>query len=362
MKTEQAQASIEAHFRRLVQKNANLHNAYLLVQSDKLGIRLELAEGTTGGMPAHARQPYCMASVSKLFTSVLIGMLFEQGLLSYEDPISKYLDSGLLDRLHVHKGTDYTHDIRIKHLLNHKSGLPCFLEDKPKQGKSILDLLLGEPSRLWTPQAMIEWSKAHLKAHFPPGQGFHYTDTGYHLLGLIIENVTARPFHEALHHYLFEPLGMKHSSFFRKEPIERSEYPLAHLYVRNTNITDYNSLSLLYAGGGLVSTSQDMHVFMKALVHHRLLAASTIELMKKDCGRFFPGIDYGYGVMMFKHVPLIMPAKYQVWGNAGSTGSFMFYHPALDTYIIGSLNHFRYHQKGIRLMLHVIGQLHKCAG
>jgi D-alanyl-D-alanine carboxypeptidase len=74
------------------------------------------------------------------------------------------------------------------------------------------------------------------------------------------------------------------------------------------------------------------------------------------------GIDYGYGMMKIRTVPVVMPAKFNCWGNAGSTGSFMFYHPALDAYLIGSLNQFRYHSKGIRFMLRVIDRLVKNVG
>lgn len=84
--------------------------------------------------------------------------------------------------------------------------------------------------------------------------------------------------------------------------------------------------------------------------------------MKDWAGYFsfqFIGIDYGYGLMSFKSIPIIMPAKYQAWGNIGSTGSFMFYHPALDTYLIGNLNQFGYHSKGVRLMFKVIDILSK---
>jgi len=58
--------------------------------------------------------------------------------------------------------------------------------------------------------------------------------------------------------------------------------------------------------------------------------------------------------------PLLMPKKYNVWGNAGSIGSFMFYHPAMDIYLIGNLNRFRYASKGIRLMFKMIDILSKC--
>ncbi|MGF7050068.1 D-alanyl-D-alanine carboxypeptidase [Paenibacillus sp. DS2015] len=348
-------------FRKTVHKDPRIYNAYMLVHSDKLGIHWNRAEGSTGSMTANTQQPYFIASIGKLFTAVLIGLFVEQELLSYEDTLSTYLDQDLLQDLHIFKGTDYTHDIQIKHLLNHTSGLNCFIEDQPKQGKSLLDLVFDEPSHFWTPQAVIQWSKEHLRSHFPPGKGFHYSDTGYNLLGLIIEKITSQPFHEVLRHTLFEPLEMKHSYLsHHSKSTTPSEYPMAQFYGRNINITDYTSLSISYAGGGIVSTNEDLLKFMKALVHHEILREDTLADMKKDWAKFFIGIDYGYGIMNYKTVPLFMPKRYNVWGNAGSTGTFMFYHPVMDTYLIGGLNHFRYNRKGIRLMLKTIDILAKC--
>jgi D-alanyl-D-alanine carboxypeptidase len=64
--------------------------------------------------------------------------------------------------------------------------------------------------------------------------------------------------------------------------------------------------------------------------------------------------------MRFKPMFLLMPGKYSSWGNAGSTGSFLFYHPATDAYLIGSLNQFRYNRKGIKLMFKAIDILLQC--
>jgi len=63
--------------------------------------------------------------------SVLIGILVEKAKISYEDHVYSYIDHDLLHNLHVYKGKEYTNDIKIKHLLNHTSGLNCFIEDKP---------------------------------------------------------------------------------------------------------------------------------------------------------------------------------------------------------------------------------------
>lgn len=360
MNIEKAQTLIEGRFRNKVQKDPKIHNAYLLVHSEKFGVHLNIAEGSTNNMPANENQPYFIASIGKLFTSVLAGILTEQGKISYENTISQYLDNDLLHNLHVYKGKDYTNQIRIKHLLNHTSGLNDYFEDKPKQGESMLDMILSEPSRFWTPQEVVQWSKEHLKSHFPPGKGFHYSDTGYHILGLIIEKITSMPFHAALKHHIFQPLGMKHSYLAHySEPLGKSDYPVADVYIRNINVTQYRSLSVDYAGGGIVATSEDLLKFIEALVKHVIIREDTFEKMK-DWAKFSIGIDYGYGLMNFKTIPILMPKKYNVWGNAGSIGSFMFYHPEMDAYFIGSLNQFGYHSKGIRMMFRMIHILSKC--
>ncbi len=357
---EKAQFLVAKHFGEMVRMDRRIHNAFLMTHSDRLGIHLNMAEGKTGGVPSSRHQPYFIASVGKLFTSVLTGILFEHGLLSYDDPIADYLDAEVMEGLHVYKGKDYSREIRIRHLLNHTSGLHDYFEDRPKHGKPMLNLLLDEPSRIWTPREVIQWSKDNLKSHFPPGRGFHYSDTGYHLLGLIIEKITSSPFHEALRIHIFRPVGMGHSCLWQhSKPDVKSQLPAAELFVGDRNIADSASLSMDYAGGGIMSTSEDLLLFMRALVHHELIREDTFEKMK-DWARYFPGIDYGYGLMNIHTVPLFMPRKYNCWGNAGSVGSFMFYHPRLDLYVIGTLNRFRYHRKGVKLVLKCIDVFSKC--
>jgi CubicO group peptidase (beta-lactamase class C family) len=362
MDIENTKKSIEKLFGSTVQKDHKIHNAYLLVHSDKLGIHLNIAEGATNNMAANENQPYYIASVGKLFTSVLVGVLVEQGKLSYEDTITPYLDEDLLQNLHVFKGKDYTNHIRIRHLLNHTSGIHDYFGDKPRYATPMLEQIVRESSRFWTPREVIQWSKENLNSHFPPGKGFHYSDTGYHILGLIIEKTTSMPFHAALKQYIFQPLEMNHSCLAQhSEPLVQSDYPVADIYIGETriDITQYRSLSIDYAGGGIVSTSEDLLKFMKALVKHVIINANTFEKMK-DWVRFFFGIDYGYGIMNIKTIPVFMPRKFNSWGNAGSTGSFLFYNPKMDTYLAGSLNRQGYHVKGVRMMLKVINILSKC--
>ena len=351
--------ALENRFRKKIQKDKNIQNAYMLIHSEKQGIHLNMAEGSTGSLPAHPEQPYFTASIDKLFTSVLIGSLEEQGRISYEDSIASFLDTDLLHNLHVYKGKDFTNEIKIKHLLNHTSGLFGDALDQSKQVTSMIDLLLDEPPELWTLQHIIQWSKEHLKSQFPPGEGFYYSDIGYCLLILIIEKINSKPYQEILHENLFRPLEMNHTYVLQfSEPVIERQYPVADCFIYNKNVVQNTRLGMDDAGGRVVATTEDLLKFMKALVSYKLLRKDTMKKMK-DWAKYSIGIDYGYGLMNFKHVPLLMPQRYSVWGNAGSTGSFMFYHPELDAYFIGSLNRFRYHRKGIMLMFKMIDILLK---
>ncbi|EJL26164.1 serine hydrolase [Brevibacillus sp. BC25] len=196
-------------------------------------------------------------------------------------------------------------EIQIKHLLNNTSGLPDFFEEKPKRGKGFLEEILEDSSRYWTAQETIQWSKKHLQPRFEPGKRVDYTDTGYNLLGLVIEKVTAKPYHEVLHDYIFNPLQMNHSYLSQySKPVIKSEHPVANLYLegRKINVENYRSFSSFYAGGQTVSTMEDQLRFMKALVHNQMIKRETLEIMHQ-WNNMRIGMDYGYGLMRMRFLP-----------------------------------------------------------
>jgi D-alanyl-D-alanine carboxypeptidase len=169
-----------------------------------------------------------------------------------------------------------------------------------------LDIVLGEPSRFWTPQETIQWSKQYFEPRFPPGKGCHYTDTDYNLLGLIIENVTSKPYYEVLHEYIFKkPLNMNHSFLSQySKPAVKSSYPVANIYANEQEIKveEYRSFSSFYAGGQTVSTSEDLLTFMKALVRNNMIKNETLIEMKQWT-KMWIGVDYGYGLMRVRMLP-----------------------------------------------------------
>ncbi|MCF7929472.1 MAG: beta-lactamase family protein [Spirochaetales bacterium] len=353
MSTEKI-AQIEALFRRQVEKDSNVKNAYLLVHSDKLNLHLNIAAGSTGEVPANPHQPNYMASVGKLFTATIVSMLFEQGRLSFDDPLNKYLDSDLLQGLHVYKGKDYTREVTIRHLLKQTSGL--FDNFWP-----LLKKMLSEDAFSIATREAIIWGKTHLESCCPPGKKVHYTDTNYHLLGLICEHITGKPFHELLHDHIFTPLGMKSSYMLHKSQASKeNQYPTAHFSIDGkvvNNIANYANID--YAGGGVVSPMEDLLTFMQALVAGRIISQKTLEIMKSDTGPLYPSIEYGYSIWKIKTIPLLIPAKYSCWGCVGATGAFLFYHRGLDAYIIGNFNDVAYKVKGLKFMFKVIQKLYK---
>lgn len=352
---EQAEQKVRALLNKRVQKDKSLHNAILLVHSDKYRIHWKFASDVSADYTFH------VASIGKTVTSALVAKLFEQGLIDYEDPISMYLPEAVLEGLFVFKGFDYTRNVLIRHLLNHTSGIADYFTEKPKQGRSIIDLAIDEPSRFWTPQDTIQWAKNNLQPHFPPGEGFYYSDTGYQLLGLIVEKITGKPLHLSLHEEIINPLKMTHTyQLFYSEPAQASLFPMADVYLGEQDVTTFKSISVDWAGGGLVSTTEDLLLFIQALKNNTLIKEETFDRMK-DWARFAKGIDYGYGLMSFcfRDLFFLLSNKYNMWGNSGSLGSYMYYVPVFDTFIIGTFNQMGYEKKHVMFLLKVLKILSK---
>ncbi|MFC7679988.1 serine hydrolase domain-containing protein [Paenibacillus sp. GCM10028914] len=347
MEKKEVRKEIELKLNRSVASDPKLHNVYLLVHSDKLGIHWPIAAGETDGFPANPIQPFHTASIGKTFTSVIIATLVEEGLVKFDDPIANYLPEDILKDLHLFKGKDYTYDIQIKHLLNNTSGIADYFEDKPKHGRTFMEEILENPSRYWTPQETIQWTKEHLKPCFSPGKRIHYTDTGYNLLGLIIESITSKPYHEVLHDYIFTPLNMNHSflSQYSISAIQNND-PIANLYIDDLkiNVDQYRSFSSFYAGGQTVSTLEDLLIFMKALVNNQIIQKETLDIMQQ-WNKMWIGLDYGYGLMRLRFLPFTR--KYIGWGHLGASGSSMLYFPDMDVYIVGSFNQTAYQTKSM---------------
>lgn len=323
-------------FEKMSKKMSSKNTSVFLIHSDQYDIHRKAAFNINPDVNTDPDQPYHFASIGKTMTSCMSAILYEKGQIDLNDSISKYLNSNILEGLHIYKGKDYSNDIKIKNLLNHTSGLADYYMDKSRDKIRLSDKMVSEPDKYWSPEETIVWTKENLPPISEPGKKFHYSDTNYQLMGLIIEKIMDMSLHECYHKFIFEPLGMSNSyMIFHSQPEINNELQIIDLNYRGLNLTEAKSISMSWASGGVVSTSEDMLKFLRAIVHHKIIKSETHSLMQ-DWARMSFNIKYGYGLFYFTFPG--MSKKYDIWGNSGSIGAFWYYNPAFDTYFIGSFN------------------------
>ncbi|WP_375334351.1 serine hydrolase domain-containing protein [Flagellimonas sp. C4] len=318
----------------------NVHNAFLQVYSKSKGIDIQLADNDNGSEnPLSIDNPIYTASITKMLTATAIGILKDGKKLGFEDKIYRYLPEQLMKNLHVFEGKAYSKDITIAQLLQHTSGLPDYFTGTTVDGSpNVINQLLVDTNKSWSPQDMIEFAKEKMKPHFVPGQGYHYTDTEYVLLALIIENISGTSLDRFFQQFIFEPLGMDASYINLKSAPIKNQLPMAQFYAGDIALSSIQSLSADWGGGGLVSTTQDLIQFLRAFQDDKIVKKET-RLAMQHWVRETKGMEYGFGIrkVSFKNL-FDTDTKLEIIGHTGSTASFLWYCPQLDTYIAGTLN------------------------
>ena len=299
-----------------------------------------------GQVPMTKDTPVYIASVTKLYTAVVIMKLYEDKIISLDDPISKYLPEKLIHGIHVYQGKDYSNEITIQELLSQTSGIADYYSEKSKDGKSIFELFLEQPERSWTVDETIDRARNDLDPNFPPGTDASYSDTNFQLLGKIIESVTSKPLHIVYQDFIFRPLGLKHTWLdgHSGSKLNPSDVP-ADVYYHDRNITNIRSNGSYWADGGIISTAEEEIIFLKALNEGQIINKSTLNLMH-NWHNLDPPFQYGYGTMYFE------PAS--LWGHSGSTGSFLYYSEGLNLYMAGTINQTESNETPFRLMMMVM--------
>ena len=143
---------------------------------------------------------------------------------------------------------------------------------------------------------------------------------------------------------------------FYSEPKNKRKQQIVNLYHNGLNLSKATSISLDWAGGGIISTSEDMLKFIKAIKENQIISKVTFIKMQ-DWARMGPGLYYGYGLMNFRF--MMSPKDYDIWGNSGSIGAFMYYNPAMDIYMIGSFHKLNYHAPPIMFIVRTLRKLKK---
>jgi CubicO group peptidase (beta-lactamase class C family) len=226
-----------------------------------------------------ANQPntiFRIGSITKQFTSMLIMQLVEQGKIKLDGKLSDYLP-------------DYRKDtgdkVTLHHLLTHTSGIPSYTG---------LPRFFQDISR--NPYKVDEFVKKYCSGdlEFEPGSKFSYNNSGYFLLGVIIEKIAGKPYEQALKEKILDPLGMKDTGYDHSGTLIKRR---AAGYQKSPNgivNAPYLDMSIPYAAGSLYSTVEDLYVWDQALYTDKLLSAMYKELMLKP---FLNRYAYGWAIV-----------------------------------------------------------------
>lgn len=275
-----------------------------------------------------------IASISKIFTAVVVLQLVDEGKIALDAPVDTWLP-GLVPR---------GNQITVRNLLQHTSGLYDYLEDR-----SFVSRAYSEPERSWDPVELVSYA-ARFPAAFAPGaEGrWDYSSTNYVILGMIVEKATGNTLASEMRQRIFNPLQLDNTHF---TPYEDAGEPMAHGYGRSTDQSAV-SMSFAFATANIVSTTKDLQGFARALFGGELLAPETMALLQQFVngkGQYnMPALAYGLGLMR-NELPVGPDADGQkrapelvtVLGHIGGFGGFrsaLWYNPATGVIIALGVN------------------------
>lgn len=232
------------------------------------------------GEPLALDSRFRLASVSKQFTAAAILRLQDEGVLSVDDPVCRWVDPCPAAWAPV----------RLHHLLSHTSGIPDLMA-RPGWG-----LRRVTPA---TPEELTEESKQY-GLQFAPGTKVRYDNAGYNLLGWVVQRASGLPLRDYLRDAFFEPLGMADTGF--EDDASDVVMGYANLGGPPSPQPDHN-VSIIFGAGALYSTLDDLLVWNRALHGGTLLSAESYARMVADHApadtpdeRGRPRRDWGYGL------------------------------------------------------------------
>lgn len=273
--------------------------------------------------PVTADTLFSIGSISKTFVAAMVGRLAMRGTIGLDDPLSKYLP-------------DYPNasNISLREMLNHTSGIK-----DPFADPDMAAAILANPGQPWTTAQVLSWIG---KPYFPPGTGYHYSNSNFILLGQVVEKVTGKSLASLVRSEFLTPLGLSHTFLQTEETVQGSK---AHGYMSPPARPRDNSAGTMIPftaeatafgpAGAFVSTSADLARWASALYGGDVLDQATLAAMV-DISPTSPYITkpnrvYGLG---FEETTI---AGQVAWGHVGYLDGFfsaMEYLPASHVSIV----------------------------
>jgi D-alanyl-D-alanine carboxypeptidase len=253
-------------------------------------------------IPNSPNTEYRIFSMTKQFTGACILLLEEKGLLKVQDPVSKYV-SDLPESWQA---------ITLHQLLTHTSGIPNYPDMTPRA---------KEYDRLGaTPREMLDVA-ATKPLEFRPGTKLNYSNTGYILLGMVIEKVSGQSYADFLKKNIFDPLGMDHSGYDYQSRILKNRASGYSVHDGQVINADFGDMTVPFAAGGIYSTVEDIFRWNEALtIPGRLLTAHSLDQMFAVYPETtaYGEQNYGYGVVIAHRFGKLLYYHAGGWNGFGS--------------------------------------------
>lgn len=272
-----------------------------------------------------------VGSTVKMFTATTILILMEEGKLNLDNKISSYLQGDVIDKVeNADKAT-------IRQLLQHSSGIYNYIQNLKFQTASLNDFI-----REWKPEDLLNYAY-NQKAYFQPDEDVRYSNTGYILLGMLIEKIEGMPFYKVFEDKIFKPLGLRMTKFAAEDHIPSGTvrgYIDMYSNLQVVESTYFSGWDYYTADGGLISNPYDMNVFFRALMNGQIINSNSLNEMltwktpTEPDSDFFP-ISYGLGIFKIETDKGI---AYMHSGDAVGYYANMLYFPSDSTTIVYAVN------------------------
>jgi D-alanyl-D-alanine carboxypeptidase len=335
----------------------HLHNGVMWVDAPRLGVQRGFATGVANAASGTAMQvdsPFLSASVGKLFVAVAVMTLVKDGVVALDDPLTKWVPLDVLHGLPLQGGDDAWPRVTVRMLLGHRAGLPDYFSDVSKDGAPrIYDLIARDRDHRWTRPELLDHARAHYAPVFAPGEGFHYSDLGYDLLGILLEQAThTDSFVDVVRARVIEPLGLGHTWYHSLEPAPTDVGPIADVFIGDVNMHDAPSLTADQAGGGLATTVADLRDFLRALVAGKPVPLSSLAT-EFSANAMIDGIDVGLCAWRIRPggIFFALGGLPDLVGHSGSTGVWAYYVERHDAVLVGAVSQSGWQEDHIRFLL-----------
>ncbi len=329
-------------------KKTPIHGATLYIDAPRIRFEWNGAAGTqdpSSNALLTPQHPIRIASISKTYVAAAILRLWEDQRLDLDKSIAESIST-----THSHLMTDSGYPIDCitpRHLLSHTSGLYDW-GDCPVYAAKVS----ANPQYPWTRTEQLQIAMTHGTAYGKPGEVYRYSDTGYILLGEIVERITGLSLGEALRELIdYDRLGLNRTWLESVEPVPAGTAQRAHQFHGKNDTYRLNPSMDIFGGGGLVATMEDVGRFFRALFSGALyIQPHTLETMLSTIKAQRGGPDYH----IYPQIPgayrlgieAMDIAGFHVYGHGGFWGTFAAYVPKLDVAISLSLTqHFTHTEK-----------------